>query len=170
MALIENENEQIQDLVIPGIAKKRFRINGDNSKILELNTSDMNIIQRLTEGYQDLKELASKVAEVKIPEDVEDADEEEQLKAAQTVAEQLKDLNEQMGERLDFIFDSNVSEVCAGNANLYDPLNGKFRWEHIIDSLGDLYGKTFKNEFQAMSKRVEKHTSKYIKSNKRKKG
>lgn len=153
MALIENE--QIQDLVIPDIEKKKFRINGDNSRILELNPSDVNILQRLSVGYNDLLELADKVTALNIPTEGES---EEQLKE---MADQLSAIDQQMREKVDYIFDANVSEVCAGASSMYDPMNGKFRWEHIIEAIGRLYGTSFKKEFDQLSKRVAKHTAKY---------
>ena len=37
------QDDDIQDLNLSAIKKKRFRINGDSNKILELNTSDLSI-------------------------------------------------------------------------------------------------------------------------------
>ncbi len=161
MALIENE---VQDLVIPELDRKKFRINGDNNRILELNTSDVNIVSRLNKGYTELLSLAEAVKEL----DLEDeGTTEEQM---EKMSEQLSEIDKKMREQLDYIFDTNVSEVCAGNASMYDPLNGKFRWEHIIESIGNLYGEAFKREFANMTKRVQKHTGKYTKSTKKRKG
>lgn len=63
MALTDNElqekevqtpDSQIQDDIIDveikPIKRKRFRLNGDNNKIIELNTSDLNISVRLEKG------------------------------------------------------------------------------------------------------------------------
>lgn len=161
MALIENE---IQDLSIPEIEKKKFRINGDNDAILEINPSDVNIIPRLNEGYKKLDSLAKKVTELDLGSGEEETTEEQM----ENISKQLKEIDKDMREQLDYIFDANVSEVCAKNASMYEPINGKFRWEHIIDAIGTLYGNAFKSEFDAISKRVEKHTSKYTKSRKKK--
>ena len=49
-----SEPEDIQDIDLSAIKKKRFRINGDSSKILELNTSDLSISSRLSAAYERL--------------------------------------------------------------------------------------------------------------------
>ena len=38
-----------------------------------------------------------------------------------------------MRELIDFIFQANVSSVCADDGTMADPLNGQFRFEHIIE-------------------------------------
>ena len=155
MGLVDETN--VIDLSIPAIEKKKYRINGDNDKILELNTSDANIITRLTEGYDKLVEYGKAVAELSDAINEEDDTEE----SMQALSEKLKEIDTQMKEIVDYIFDANVSEVCAGNASMYDPLDGKFRWEHIIESIGSLFEKSFVNEFKEMQKHTAKHTDKY---------
>jgi len=154
MGLVE-ENTTVKELSIPGIQKERFRINGDNSKILELNTSDANIITRLEKGYAELTKLAAEVQEMDF--DDEKGNEREFKK----LSKNLKTIDDKMREQIDYIFDSNVSEVCAGNASMIDPINGKFRWEHIIEALGDLYAGSFRDEFARMQTNIEKRTKKY---------
>ena len=52
----------VVDIELGSLRKQRFRINGDNNRILELNTSDMGIITRLSELYPKLQELADKAS------------------------------------------------------------------------------------------------------------
>ena len=56
----ENMNTQLNDDVVDltiNVAKRtRFRINGDNSKIIELNLSDFGFAVRLKEGAKKLSE------------------------------------------------------------------------------------------------------------------
>jgi len=148
------ENDII-DLSIPEVQKTRFRINGDNDKILELDTADPNILARLNKGYKDLIKLAEKMSSL----DYEGEGEEANSKLAQA----LEDLDNQMKERLDYIFDANVGKVLAGNTSMYSIKDGKFRFETVIETIGNLYEKGFNKEFEAMRKRMGKHTSKYIK-------
>ena len=58
-----NPTADIVDLDLSAIRKKRFRVDGDDSKILELNTSDLNILPRLKESYPKLQELSKQAAE-----------------------------------------------------------------------------------------------------------
>lgn len=164
MASIKTENE-IVDINLSGVQKKRFRIDGDNNRILELNTSDLNLLSRLREAYPKLTALANDAFE-KWPEQKDDNAEDTDFMSDESITttiEILKDVDTQMRDLLDFIFDSNVSEVCAPNGNMYDPLNGKLRYEHIIDCLTGLYENDISAEMSKIAKRVNKHTDKYHK-------
>lgn len=152
----------IQDINLSVIRKKRFRIDGDDSRILELNTSDLNILARLREAYPKLVTLANdafaQIPEVDVqPESYDFMTDEGTTK----VIEALKDADEKMRELMDYIFDSNISELCAPSGSMYDPLNGKFRFEHILDTLANLYEADVSAELNRISSRVKKHTSKY---------
>ena len=65
---VQTSDSQIQDDIIDveikPIKRKRFRLNGDNNKIIELNTSDLNISVRLEKGWEELQKLANSVANV----------------------------------------------------------------------------------------------------------
>ena len=58
MALTEERNipaEEPIDIDLSVTRRKVFRINGDNSKLIYLNTSDLGIFSRLNEEYPELK-------------------------------------------------------------------------------------------------------------------
>ena len=161
---INKEAEDIVDIDLSAIKKKKFRINGDNTKILELNVSDMGILARLDEAYPKLMGLQDKVANLAEMSDNADADDREILS---TTASKLKEIDGSMREILDFIFQSNVSEVCGADGSMYDPIDGTFRYEHIISTLTKLYENNLNAEFDKMKKNISKHTAKYTKSRKR---
>lgn len=142
-------DDKIIDLNLDGIQKQKFRINGDDNAILELNTSDLGIADRLEKGYKVLVEETKKIAE---------ADDENLTKV-------LAEADKVMREQLDYIFDSNVSEVCGKGGSMYDPVNGSFRFEHIINGLTKLYSDNLNNEYQKMKDRIQKHTGKYVGGN-----
>lgn len=147
-------DEKVIDISIPEVEKTRFRVNGDNDKILELNTSDPNVLTRLNKGYKELVKLTDKVAALKYDENEDNA--------SDKLADALEDLDKQMKAQLDYIFDAEVGKVLAGNSSMYSIRDGKFRFETVIETLGNLYENSFNKEFEAMRKRVTKHTSKYI--------
>ena len=161
---INKEAEDIVDIDLSAIKKKKFRINGDNTKILELNVSDMSILARLDEAYPKLMDLQDKVANLAEMSDNADADDRDILS---TTASKLKEIDGSMREILDFIFQSNVSEVCGADGSMYDPIDGTFRYEHIISTLTKLYENNLNAEFDKMKKNISKHTAKYTKSRKR---
>lgn len=155
---VSTKKEVIQDIDLSPIRKKRFRIDGDNAKILELDVSDLNIFDRLRKVYPKLDALAVEASN-KFDFDEEGSVEDQLSKFADALA----DIDNQMREHLDYLFDAPVSAVCAPNGTMYDLFNGQFRYQHIVEVLAKLYENNFSSEVQKMQKNVKKHTSKYIK-------
>lgn len=159
-----NKVTGLQDISLDVIRKKKFRIDGDDSRILELNTSDLNILARLKEAYPKLVSLADNAFK-NMPE-IDNTAEDYNFMTDESTAEivqALKDADKGMRDLMDYIFDSNVSEVCAPSGSMYDPINGQFRFEHIIGILAALYETDIEKEMTNISNRVKKHTSKYTK-------
>ena len=154
-------DENIIDIDLSAIKKQKFRINGDNNKILELNTSDMGILARLEEAYPKLMTLQDKVASLADT----DLEAEDDILLSST-ANKLTDIDRDMRDTLDFIFQSNVSEICGSEGSMYDPIDGVFRYEYIIETLTKLYENNLESEFSKMKSRIDKHTSKYTKKRK----
>lgn len=140
------------------LRKKRFTLDGDESRILELNTADLSIIQRLSEAYPKLEELEHEVS--KITEGVEATDE-TVVQDMNLIATRLRETDGKMRELLDYIFDSNVSEMCAPSGSMYDPIGGQLRYEHLISILIGLYEDNLAKEMKRVQKRVKSHTAKY---------
>lgn len=158
----QKPHDDIVDISLSVVRKKRFRIDGDDDRILELNTSDLNILARLKETYPKLVEIAEDAFK-NLPEvdgTAEDYDFVTDEATAKLVSA-LKDADAKMRELIDYIFDSNVSELCAPSGSMYDPINGAFRFEHIINTLSALYETDISSEMGNVARRVKKHTDKY---------
>lgn len=154
---VQNESE-IGNIDLSSTRKKRFTIDGDPNRILELNTSDLTIVNRLEEVYPHLLDLSRK-AMSQLPDDLDVTTQD----GLRTLSEALADIDAEMRGNLDYIFDSNVSQVCAPSGSMYDPFDGKFRFEHIIEKLSNEYENNMKKEYRRISAKVQKHTSKYVK-------
>ena len=148
-------NNNIVDIDLSITRKKRFRIDGDDNRIIELNTSDMTILNRLDEADKQLRELADK-ATFGMSETGEDDNAD--------VVKELLATDKQMRAIIDYLFDAPVSDVCAPDGSMYDPFNGKYRFEHIMEILFALYEKNISEEIKKMRKNVQKHTDKYTKN------
>ena len=161
MGASNNTTNDIVDISLSGARKKKIRIDGDDNRILELNTSDLNLLVRLREVYPQLNAL-SKDAFSNWPQETfsEDTDFMSDPNVSKAT-EILKETDGKMRDLIDYIFDSNVSEVCAPSGNMYDPVGGKLRYEHIVECLSSLYEKDISLEMKKISKRVQKHTDKY---------
>ena len=143
------------DIDLSSVSKKRVRIDGDDSRILELNTSDLGIFGRLKKSEDDITQL-TKDAMLNWPEESEED-------SIAVTAKIFEETDKRMREIMDFIFDAPVSELCAPTGTMFDPINGKFRYEHIMDVLGGVYETDIESEVKQMSSRVKKHTDKYTK-------
>ena len=145
-------NDKIIDVDVSVTRNKRFRIDGDDDRIIELNTSDMTILNRINDADKKLRELADYATF-----DVEDTAENQE-----EAITKLINTDKQMREIIDYLFNSKVADICAPNGSMYDPFNGKYRFEHILETLFALYEKNINDEYKKMKKNVEKHTNKYI--------
>ena len=157
MALTDDKKpvENVIDINIDGATRQRFRINGNNDAIIELNLSDLGIIERLEIGLNNIEKQMADIAEL----DNEDENLSEKLKAA----------DKAMREQVDYIFDYPVSAACAKYGTMYDPKDGKFRYETIIDGLLKLYSDNITAEAGKVEKRIQKHTDKYVNPTRKKK-
>lgn len=151
----------IVDINISSMRKQRFRINGDNNRILELNINDMGIITRLSELYPKLQELADKATQIGNDEDLNEDDPEQFKSQLDKLGSQLKDIDNGMRDYIDKLFDAPVSEVCAPSGNMFDIVDGQFRYDNIIDTISKLYEANIEKETQALKSRLAKRTSKY---------
>jgi len=140
-------DDNVVDINLDGVTRTRFRINGDNSAVIELNLSDLGIKDRLEKGMEKLEKEMQDIASL--------SNDDENL------SEILKQADARMRECVDYIFDSPVSAVCARYGTMYDPKDGKFRYETIIDGLTKLYADNINAEYKKLDARLKKHTDKY---------
>ena len=156
-------NNDVVDIDLTITEKKKFRINGDPQKMLELNTSDMTITSRLADAYYKLDKLTTN-AQSMAGIDVEpNATEEDQLKAVAEFGKQLSAIDQEMRTIIDELFDAPVSKICAPTGSMFDVFGGQFRYEHIIDKLSALYTNNLNEEFRRMKLKIHSKTQKYIK-------
>lgn len=146
-------NEDVVDIEFKELQRKKFRLDRDNNRVIELNTSDFSVISRLEEIYPKMLKFVDE-AQTKIAE------------SPDGVMDMLLDINGKMKELLNYAFDSDIADKACPDGTLFDLINGKFRFEYIMEKLIDLYDKNFSNEFELMQKRVNKHTAKYTKKRK----
>lgn len=148
------------DLDLSKLRRKRIRIDGDDNRILELDTTDLGVISRLKDLQPQLDELTKEGEELSL---IGDLNEDENF---DSLAEKFKALDNKMRSIIDQLFQSNVSEVCAPTGSMLDPIGGAYRWEVILDAIINLYNDTIKEEMKKNENRnlagVKAHTSKYI--------
>ena len=162
-----NTNDtNIIDLDLSDLRKKRIRIDGDDNRILEINTTDLGLITRLHEIEPKLDALAKKAVTI----DELDVDKfgDENDSTFATFATTLKEIDTEMRQLMDELFQTNVSEVCGSDGSMFDPINGTTRYEIILDALLQLYDESVQKELTRKPEanvkkinRVHYHTDKY---------
>lgn len=159
MGLVGDENYIDIDLSVT--QKKKFRIDGDDDRILELDTSDLSILTRFRDAQPKLNELVSEIVDIKIKEyeDTPDGN----VEAINEMGTILESIDKKMRELMDYIFDADVSRTCAPSGTMYDMFNGQYRYEHIMNTLFKLYEDNINKEYKKLATRVRKHTDKYTK-------
>lgn len=159
-------NSTIPKLDLSMLRKQRIQIDlgdGRDDHILEINTTDVNVVTRLSDGYSKLTELDRLTSQLGTVKDIEETDTDETVQdKLKSFADKLKEIDTKMREAIDYIFDTNVCEVCCPSGSMYDPIGGKLRYEHIIDALMTLYSDTLSDEMAKTRDRVKTHTAKYI--------
>ena len=141
---------------LSGLKKQQYQV-GD--KVLELDTSDLKMVARFEKMYPTLVQEAQRISQV-------DAFVKSENPDVDGLVELFDSIDGAMREALDFIFDANVCEVCIDHGSLFDPINGEFRFEHIINALIPLYETSLREETKKIQERVKKHTAKYTKAKK----
>lgn len=155
-------DNDIIDVKFDAIKKKKFRIEGDNNRILELDTSDLSVINRIEDSYPKLVALEQKASLMKVKDELGDDDTLEEAAEKVNISQTLREIDTEMRGIMDFIFDADVSAKCAPSGSMFDPFNGEFRYEHILNKLTGLYETNLNNEYEKLRKRINKHTDKYI--------
>lgn len=159
---IKKDNDVI-DIEFKEIQKKKFRLDRDDNRIIELNTSDIGVIGRLEEIYPKMLKFVHE-AQDRYTVKIEGSSEEfvEDINVSGTIDY----INTEMKKLLNWAFDSDIADKACSSGTLYDPINGKFRFEYIMEKLIGLYGNNLRTEFAKMQRRIDKHTSKYTKKRK----
>lgn len=148
----------IIDLDLSVTKKKKFRFDKDDSRVVEVNTSDMNLMHRVSEAYprlQDLQERATKLTEGL------DTESPEPLTEITTMAHRLAAVDAEMRDLIDYMFDAPVASAAAPSGSMYDPFSGSFRYEHIIAVMMKQYEDNLQSEFKKMERQLKAHTDKY---------
>lgn len=156
-------NQKVVDFDLSLSEKKRIRIDGDDNRVIELNTSDMGIIERIDNLADKMSELSTEYIDTKFDDNL---DEKEETKE---IISRIKGIDTKMREIIDNLFQSKISDICVPNGTMFDMFNGQFMYEILIDRLLTLYADTIQDETQKVITRMRKHTDKYIPQDHKKK-
>ena len=160
---MENTMNQVVDFDLSFVPKKRIRIDGDDNRVIELNTSDIGIIERIDKLANKMDELSKQYIDKKFDDNLDERAETEELISG------IKGLDSQMRVIIDDLFQSPISDVCVQNGTMFDMVNGQFTYEIVIEKLLTLYSDNIEKETKNTLDRIRKHTNKYIPQDHKKK-
>ena len=150
--------DDIIDIDLAVAKRKKFRLNGDNNLIIELNIADMGIVSRISEATPKLAKLQEKA--IKIGEKSAEENEGDATKAIEAFGKDLKEIDKEMRDIIDFVFDADISAKCAKDGTMYDLIDGQFRYDYIIEKFMNLYADNIQKEYKAVRNRVNKYAKK----------
>lgn len=153
---VKGKSNNIISLDLSETARTKIWVNGDNTKVLELNLSDVGIISRLENAQNTINDLVAEVRSLSSA-DIPDGDPDG------VMAKSFSKMNDKMCEIVDGIFDYPVCEICCDGGSMFDPIGGQMRFEYIIDKLSNLYTDTITEEMKRIQAKMDKHTAKYTK-------
>lgn len=129
-------------------------INNDPNKVIELNLGDMNVLTRYKNSEVKIQNIANSFSTMN--NNVADED------VINNTAKLVSDLDTQLREIVNYIFDYDVCTVLAGNGSMVDICNGELRFVKILNALLVLYGKNLTDTTSKVAPDVEQAVSKYI--------
>lgn len=145
--------------------KKRFSVGGDTSKIIEFDPSDIGVANRLAKSMSKFKELENQWAALNESADkISENSNEINIDDTEDFSKKFDKLEKSIKEIIDYVFDGDVADKLMGNSSAFSPVNGLFKYEHIINAMIKCYEKNIQDETPKFNARkVNTYTHKYIK-------
>lgn len=136
-------------------SKKKVIFDNDEDRAVYLDLADMSITTRLSAVEPKLNELSEKFGKVKDGES-----------SMSEISETLSEIDKEMRDLIDYLFDAPVSAVAAPSGSMFDMFNGEFRCSIIMSALLEQYTANVEKETAILDKQMRKHTDKYTKGTK----
>ena len=140
--------------------KKRFTVDGDPNRVIEIDTGDTGILGRwngLSKWFEEMDAKISRFGEGFDPE----SPTEEQVEA---LCGDFAEIDAKMREKLNYLFAADVcTPVIGEHGSLIRVIDGEPLFMVIIETLVPLYEADIRVESEKSRKRIEKHTGKYAK-------
>lgn len=116
---------------------KRLAINGDTSRVIVINPTDVGIVARYKEKFPEIEKLSAETGN----------------------SEEILDiLDKKVREFVDYIIGSPVSEIVFGKTNCISMAGGQTILENFLTAYMEYMKPEIKAEYERSKKRVEKYT------------
>lgn len=141
------------DITLQISEKKRYTINGNKDKYIELNPNDMGIVARAEDAIPKLNDLDNKYQSL-----FTNAEDEDSISK---FSEAFKGIDADIRQIINEVFDYDICSVCADGGSMLDLQDGEYRFVVIMTTLLPLYETTISQEVDKLVKKMHKHTDKY---------
>lgn len=131
---------------------KEFTINGDESRIIRFNPSDVGMIKRLNDAKDKILEA------MKVKDDIQLDEEGKPLESLENASKVVTHIDDTIKEQINYIFNYEVADVVFGNQSPMANINGLPLYVRFMDSIKPVIEKAMKEENEKSRKRVEKYT------------
>ena len=132
---------------------RRFKLNGDDTKVIEFSPADFGIIERINDAYHMIDEVSKQNENIELNPDGSPAD--DLGKAAGVV----KNFRETINKAINHIFGSDVASVAFGNQSPLSLVGGIPLYERFLNAVIPVVKKEIETEMKASQKRISKYTS-----------
>lgn len=135
---------------------KEFTINNDPNRVVRFNPSDVNLLDRFDRAYKAIEEEQEKIKEdIELETNGEPLENQEDYEEALNI---IRKANNLIKDQIDFIFDSEVSDVIFGNQSPMSTVKGKPLFERVFEAIKPILEKEITEEQKASDKRISKYT------------
>ena len=158
--------ETMQNINLNLSTKKKFTLDGDPDRVIELDISDINIIDRATIAFRNIEKLQADWEALPVPGDIEGEDDNlaERFSEIEDFSEKFSEIENKLKQEINFMFDSDISDTIFGTSSPFSIINGKFKFQHTVDVLMSLYENQIQSDIKKINRpKVVNKTQRYIK-------
>ena len=160
--------ETIQNINLNLSTKKKFTLDGDPNRVIELDISDINIIDRATTAFRNIEKLQADWESLPIPKNPNNEDDGETLNDTVSTIEdfntQFAEIENKLKQELNYMFDSDIAGTIFEANSPFSMVNGKFKFQQVVDVLMSLYENQIQSDVKKLNRqKVVNKTQRYIK-------
>lgn len=134
---------------------KEYTINGDETKVVRFNPSDINIIDRIGKALEQIEQIAEEMRTSDISLNPDGTATGDGVAAA---GEMVSAFDRRIREQIDFVLGSPVCATALGEQSCLSMVGGKPLYERLLDAVLPIIQKDVESERAASQKRVKKYT------------
>lgn len=126
---------------------REFTINGDENKVLRVNTSDLNLAKRAKKAQKELSLIADECMNI-----------DENMSIDESIAK-LDALDTKVKNTVDYIFNSNASDIVFGEMSSVSICDGQPVFQNFLDAIIPEIEKDTQAEIKKSQRNIKKYTS-----------